>query len=158
MSGYRPLFPPYWNETPSPVDRFEMRPRRESLAEFLTRAEPSVQLILEDEHARGWGPVIRTQFDSHSEPIQTYTTALLRTPSGRWIGVRSIFNLAENESAPPLVSHFSLQSAIRWLKVNGFPVPEEYTADDSGKNEKSIDETEPWRLLEGNLPVEKVRA
>jgi|KBSMisStandDraft_5_1062788.scaffolds.fasta_scaffold1729126_1 hypothetical protein len=122
---------------------------RESLAEFLTRAEPSLQLILEDEHAKGWGPVVRTQFDSRSEPIQVYTTALLRSATGRWIAVRSVFNVAENESPPPLVSHITLRSAVRWLKSHGFPVPEEYTADASGEEEDPLDAAESFRLLLG---------
>ncbi|MCE9526539.1 MAG: hypothetical protein K8R36_10845 [Planctomycetales bacterium] len=126
-----------------------MSRHRESLTEFLIRAEPSLQLILEDEHAKGWGPVVRTQFDSRSEPIQVYTTALLRSPSGRWIVVRSVFNVAENESPPPLVAHISLRSAIRWLKGHGFPVPEICAADADREEADPLEAVESFRLLLG---------
>ena len=158
MSSYRLQLRRCQGNTTSPKVQSAMSPQRESLAEFLTKAEPSVQLILQNEHARGWGPVVRTQFDSRSEPIQTYTMALLRTPTGRWIGVRCIFNVVENQSAPPLVSHLSLQSAIRWLTANGFPIPDEFAADDSCETEESIDEMESWRQLAVNPPEEKMRA
>jgi len=60
-----------------------------------------------------------------------------------------VFNVAENESPPPLVSHISLGSAVRWLKSHGFPVPEEYTADASGEEEDPLDAAESFRLLLG---------
>ncbi|MCE9529380.1 MAG: hypothetical protein K8R36_25300 [Planctomycetales bacterium] len=119
-----------------------MSPYRESLAEFLVNAEPSLELILRDERAKGWGPVVRTQFDSCSEPIQIYTTALLRTPTARWIVVRSVVNIAESQAPPPLVTHISLKSAIRWLRTNGFPVPEEFGEFRCGEDNESVDLTE----------------
>jgi hypothetical protein len=121
-----------------------MSRHRESLTEFLRNTEPSLQLIQQDEHTRGWGPVVRTQFDSHSEPIQTYTTALVRTPTAKWIFILRIFNLADYQSEPPVVSPISQQSAIRWLRTNGFPCPKEYSISDRYEDDKRL-VTEPMR-------------
>lgn len=116
---------------------------RESLADFLTKAEPSLQLILQDENAKGWGPVVRTQFDSQSEPIQTYTSALLRTSTARWIVVCCITDVGESHPAPPQVTHLSQPSAIGWLKANGFRVPEDHKSGEGCGPRKPSDDSHP---------------
>ena len=101
-----------------------MKHGRESLAGFLARVKPSLREVLRDEGTRGWGPVVKTQFDSRSEPIQSYTTALLHAPDGRWIFVCSIEDLADRASAQHFVKDLTGASASRWLRANRFSIPD----------------------------------
>ena len=101
-----------------------MKHGSKSLAGFLARIQPSLRHLLCKEGTQGWGPVVMTQFNFQSEPIQSYTTALLHAPDGRWFFVCSISDLAATSATQDFVNDFSGASANRWLLANRFSIHE----------------------------------
>ena len=126
---------------------------RISLADFWGSADPAYREMLEDNRTQAWGPVVKTQFDSHSEPIQTYTTALLRTPAGEWIFVCQTVDLATDHDAHLQVAPSTRASASRWLIDNRFSLPPDFAPASAARGQKTFRE----KAANPDPPAEEAR-